>query len=57
MTRLQGEEWVPAVRDVSKTATFRPASLERGRFRWHVRARAASGVVGAWSEWRVLTVY
>lgn len=37
-------------------AKFRPASLERGRYRWRVRA-AHGAAKGAWSEYRRLYMY
>jgi beta-lactam-binding protein with PASTA domain len=50
--------WVTADNDVVGANYKKPSHVNRGRYRWHVRARRAGGtILGPWSEWRLLSIY
>lgn len=51
-----GGAWQSVAKQTVTDARYRPASLERGRYRWRVRA-VKNGAKGAWSTFRRLYMY
>ncbi len=50
--------WVTADNDIVQANYKKPHHVNRGRYRWHVRARRAGGtILGPWSGWRLLFIY
>ncbi len=52
-----GNAWQTTSTTSVSEAKYRPAKLERGRYRWRVRAVAKDGTKGRWSEYRRLYMY